>query len=213
MKAEYVFMNVIAPSFILLPIIVALFKYRLLPIEAKVFLSYMAFDTIVSIVSSTLAYNHLSNMPLFHVSTIIATIILLFFFSHLFFRKDFKKYIYLLIGVFPILGILNTVYLQNIYQFNSYTFSLQHIIVILLCFLYWGYYENILEKPWISFPLNWILAGLLLYFSSAFIIFTFSNFIVTTLSKNISILLWNIHAILTIIMYILISIGFSKYKK
>jgi hypothetical protein len=213
MKLEFIYMDLVAPSFILLPVVTGLLKFTGLPKEAKILIFYLVIDMLVSIASSALALNNLNNTPLYHFATVISGMILLYFFSAIFYQQPFKKFIILLIWLLPILGILNAIFFQPFNSFNSYTFSLQHIIIIALCFLYWWFNENDTGKSWASFPLNWIISGILLYFSSAFIIFTFSNLIITSLAKNISILLWNIHATLTILMHLLISIGFSKYKK
>jgi hypothetical protein len=56
------------------------------------------------------------------------------------------------------------------------------------------------------------MSGLLLYFSSAFILFTFSDFIISVSSRTVSIVLWNIHAGLSVLMFLLLAIGLRKYK-
>ncbi len=212
MNPAYIYMNMIAPAFNILPVIVGLANYKRESTEGKMLLYYLVFNCIISATSSLLAYRHLTNIPLFHFSTVIETLILLFFFSGIFYKKPINTYLKILMVIFPCFCVLNTLLIQNIFTFNSYALSLQSFIIIALCFLYWWHNENDKEKTWASFPLNWIISGLLLYFASAFILFTFSNFGVFYFSRRTFILIWNIHATLTIIMYVLISIGYSKYK-
>jgi hypothetical protein len=213
MKHEYIYMNVVAPLCIILPIITAFFKYPILTKDAKILLIYLLIDAVVSIISSTLAFYHLPNTPLYHIATVVETIIVLYFFSLIFSKKQFTSYIRWLMILFPVLGIINVLCFQHIFEFNSYTLSLQSIIIITLCFLYWWFKDDDTSVQWSALPLNWVISGLLLYFSSAFILFTFSNAAIAYLSVKNFILVWNIHATLTILMYILITIGFTKYKK
>ncbi len=211
MKPEYIYMNVIAPLFILVPIITLFTRFKALPSEGKILLCYLITDMLVSATSSALAFNHIRNLPLYHIATIIETMMLLYFFYFVFHTRKSEKYLKSAILLFPVLGLINIIFFQHIYQFNSYMLSLQSIIIIVLCFLYWWHHENDTETKWSAIPLNWIISGLLIYFSSTFILLTFSNMIISS-SKSVSIMMWNIHATLTIIMYLLLSIGISKYK-
>ena len=137
---------------------------------------------------------------------------LLYFFIAVFRHPRFTAILKWVVVVFTLLACINSLFFQHLLQFNSYTLSLQSVIIIALSFLYWWHNEHDADKSWTAIPLNWIISGLLLYFSSAFILLTFSNVIISLSSKSISVLLWNIHATLNILMFILISIGFAKYQ-
>lgn len=212
MRPEYIFMNVVAPAFILVPLVTAVVHYRYLSHDAKVLFVYLLFDALVSIASSALAYNHLPNMPLYHFATMVDTVLLLYFFSLVFAGKGWARYLTVAMYVFPLLAVMNLLFLQPLFTFNSYMLSLKSMLVIGLCFLYWWQYEAVTGKAWKDIPLHWMVSGLLLYFSSAFILFTFSDFIISVSSRSTSIILWNIHAGLSVMMFLLLAIGFSKYK-
>lgn len=212
MKPEYVYMNVVAPSFIIIPTVTALLRYKVLQKEVKILLLYLVVESIIIFLSSALAYYHLRNMPLYHVATIIETVLLLYFFSIILKTTYTVRFIKWAMIIFPVLSIINSLFIQSVYEFNSYPISLQFILMIFLCFLYWWQKENDESRPWGTFPLNWIICGFLLYFSSAFILFTFSNAGLVYLSRSNFILVWNVHATLSIIMYLMISIGIYKYN-
>ena len=212
MKPEYIFMDVVAPAFILVPVFTAVVRYRYLPAEGRVLLAYLSVVTVVNIVSTVLANLHTPNMPLYHIATIIDTLLLLYFFSLVFAGYRIVVYIQAAMFLFPVLAVLNILLLQPLFSFNSYMLSLKSILVIGLCFFYWWQYEPVAGKTWKQIPLHWIVSGLLLYFSSAFILFTFSDFIISVSSRSISIALWNIHAGLSVMMFLLLAIGLSKYK-
>lgn len=213
MRPEYYYMGVIAPSFILVPLLIALFRYRRLPADGKLMFYYLLLETVVSTIATWLVFERSTNLPLFHFSTIIETLLLLYYFILISRHTIYSPWLYGMLIVFPLLALLNILFLQPLSAFNSYALSLKALLIIACCFLYWWYHELPAGKSWSSSPQNWILSGLLLYFSSSFILFTFSNVIIAATSKNISLLLWNIHATLTIFMYLLIAVGLTRYKK
>jgi hypothetical protein len=56
-------------------------------------------------------------------------------------------------------------------------------------------------------------AGFFLYFSGAFMLFVFSNFIITNLSLHGFLTIWTIHSSLVLLMYLLFSTAFLLCKK
>lgn len=210
MRREYIYMNVVAPLFILAPIILLIVRYKILSGEGKALLFYLVTDALVSIISSVLAFKHITNLPLYHVATIIETLMLLYFFYIILSTTPIAKYLKLLIFIFPLLGLLNMLYLQHIYEFNSYMLSLQAIIIVVLCLLFWLSHGTDVNTRWASVPENWIVAGFLLYFASSFVLLTFSNIIISS-SRHLSIVIWNIHATLNILMYLMLCAGIKKY--
>ncbi len=213
MKHQYLFMNVIAPSIILLPLLIAMIKLKLLPREARRLFVYLVVDAMVSVTSSVLARYNVPNTPLYHLATIVQTVLILYFFYLVLQKKAVSVFVKWAMFLFPVTGIANSIWLQPMLEFNSYTLSLQSLMIILCSFFYWWHQEDDAELKWAAIPLNWIVSGLLLYFSSSFLLFTFSNAALTYLSVENFALMWNVHAALSIIMYVLMSIGFSKYER
>jgi hypothetical protein len=212
MRPEYIFMSVVAPAFILVPLVTAVVHYRYLPAGAKVLFVYLLFDALVSIASSALAYHHVPNMPLYHFATMVDTVLLLYFFKLVFAAHSWAGYLTVPLFLFPSLGIVNMLFLQPLFSFNSYMLSLKTILIIVLCFFYWWQYEPVAGKAWKDIPLHWIVSGLLLYFSSAFLLFTFSDFLLSVSSRSTFIVLWNIHAGVSVMMFLLLAIGLRNYK-
>lgn len=210
MKPEFIYMDLVAPAFILVPLFTAIVRYRWLTSAARVLMFYLLIDAVVSIISSALAYHKKPNTALYHIATIIDTVLLLYFFSLVFAERTWAKYLRAGMIVFPVLAILNILLLQPMSSFNSHMLSVKSLLVVSLCFLYWWHHEP--ERSWQSTPLHWMISGLLLYFASAFLLFTFSSLIMSVSSRSFSIVLWNIHASLSILMFLLLAVGFFKYK-
>lgn len=213
MNDPYFFMTVLAPSFVLLPVLTALYRYRYLPAEGRVLCWYLLAETCILTASSVLAHYKLPNTALYHGATLVETVLLLLFFHRVFRNRSITWYIKVLMVLFPVLAVLNTLLLQPLNSFNSYTITLQYALIILFCFTYWWQFQEEMAGSWGQQPLNWIISGMLLYFSGSFILFAFSNYIITHFSKSTSTLIWNIHAALSVVMYISMATGLYKYKQ
>ncbi|MES2373590.1 MAG: hypothetical protein V4557_13500 [Bacteroidota bacterium] len=203
---NYVYMRVVAPSFILLPLVIAGVYYYKLTRAMRVLFYYLLVTALISIATTVLAIKHIRNTPLIHIDTIVETMFLLRFFDLVFANKRLTKYIRVLLIVFPVFCCINFIFFQSIYSFNSYTRAVESMLFISFSMLYWIYRND--NTTWYSVPSNWMVCGLLLYFSSGFFLFVFSNYLASTLSLPGLVFVWNFHATLILIMYLLFAIGF-----
>jgi hypothetical protein len=210
---KYPYMGVIAPSFILVPIGIAIKKYRTIPPEIKVLFYSLVVSVALYVTSTLLATNHISNTFVIHADTIIESLFLSRFYYIISHRPVVRQWIRWLAILFPLFCCINILFLQDLYHHNTYSRPLEAIIFISLSMNYWWHTGNSeAADSWVNMPLNWIISGLLLYFSGALFLFVFSNFLAYRYSTAVNLLAWNMHATLLIIMYLLFAIGFIKYK-
>lgn len=205
-------MAIIAPSIVIVPITIAISRFRSLDKPGKILLGYLFLNGLVGLIMTILGYCRLPNLGFYHFASVFLTIQLLLFFRSIIASKLLRKLILISIFLFPILEIFNTIYFQPLSQFNSYMLSLQCILIIVCSFLYWMNKEPEENLKWTDSSQNFMVTGLLLYFSSAFFVFNFSNYI-TQLLRTENIFIWNIHAAITIILYIFIAKGYYKFKR
>jgi hypothetical protein len=59
------------------------------------------------------------------------------------------------------------------------------------------------DEEWAKQPVNWINLGIVIYFPASLIIFILSNYIIAGSNAAMKTLIWNIHAGLVMIMYLL----------
>lgn len=206
-------MNLLAPLVIVLPIVMAMVRFAWLPPVAKILWYYLLLQAIISLVSSTLAYHQITNLPLYHLASIPETLLLGFFYFKINSNRLIKKTIRLAVIGFSIFAIFNSLFLQSFGQLHSNTLVLQSAFIVLFSLLYFNSDLATTGKPWATVPENLFVSGLLVYFSSSLILFSFSNLLAVHASKNILIVLWNTHALLLDLMYVLFSLGFLKYKR
>lgn len=217
------FMGIIVPGAIIIPIAVAIKKYRVLTKGYRYLFIYLWFTAIANLSAQLMAANYINNMPLIHLDTLVETVLLVLFFKHTLHQKDLTVLINGVLIVFPVLCILN-LFFQSIYSFNTYTRSLEAIILTAFCGIYWlsgTESGNNVPGPestsdaaltWTEVSGNWIVSGIQLYFASAMFLFIFSNFLMFNSAQQTNILLWNMHAGITLVMYLFFAKGFSKCK-
>lgn len=210
-----IFLGVIAPSFVLAPLASSIANYRILNREFKVLTYFFVASLLANVINSVLTYSHISNLFIFHIYTPIEAILLFLFFEHIFSENRIRSVIRFLMIAFPVYCFINYLFFQNGKVFNTYTHPIETLIFIGLCTYYFWLQSinNTSEIKWTSVPINWVISGLLLYFSSTFFLYLFSNLLLERYDSSVNIYIWKIHGVMVLIMYILCAIGFYKCKK
>ena len=208
-----IFNSVIAPLCILIPIIAGLIKFKNQDKKTKIILWYLITTAIINTASIiTARIFHTNNSPIAHIYTAIEMIMLIWFYKNLLEIKTSTKWFTILQIAFISGSIVNAVFFQSIYTFCSYTRSLESIICMLFALNYFAKIAST-EIRVLNDAGFYFNTGIFLYFSGAFMLFIFSNFLVTKLSKIDFLIIWNIHACLFLLMYIFFTTGFILNKK
>lgn len=215
LPASLIYTGIIVPVSVLIPIGMAASKRKYAGRPLEIIWYYLLLDCIVNVLAVVLANHKINNLPVLHVFTILEFVLMSYFYLSILKEEAAGRIIKYLLILFPVFCIVNFLFFQSIYQFNTYARPVEALI-IMGCSLAYFAQSNDAETRWSLNPINWINTGVLLYFSGALFIFSFSNLTVNELSEKyhaINILMWNIHATLLLIMYLLIAFGFSKCRK
>ncbi len=205
------YLGVVVPAATLIPISMGIYKYRALTPRHRALWLYLCMAAVVNAIASI--FSHSNNLPLLHVYTMLELIFLVRYYLLLFTYEKIRFYLKAILILFPLYCVINFLFFQSIYTFNSYTRPVEAIILMgcsLLYFMASSRAED--EASWTSIPDNWVNAGILLYFSGALGQFAFSNVVEATTAKPVILLIWVLHATLVLIMYILFTISFSKCR-
>ena len=211
----YEYRQIIVPASIAIPIFIAISRFPKLPGYAKWILYYLVFAAIVNTTATILTWNKVPNLWLLHIYTAIESLLLLYYFKFIILNKKTNSVIRILLWAFPLFCIVNFLFLQSLYNFNTYTRPVEAIIVIALCAVYW-WQENEAdsEMSWGEIPNNWIITGLMLYFAGAFFVFLLAKYILTgEANRKVWNLVWDTHASFLLVMYLLMAVGFLKCRK
>jgi VanZ family protein len=196
---------------ILIPFSIGILKMRYLREETLKIFFYIIIGVLFEIISSImLALKIRNNLPFFHIYTIIEFFIISWFYW-LIFKGYFSKFtIPITFFTFFIFSLIDSFVFHNVFTFNSYSKSLECIIIVTYSVLYlYKTFNEFQEKDPSDTPVFWINAGFLFYFSGCLFLFTFSNYILTQ-GRTIAIATWALHAFFMILMYILIAVGLWK---
>ncbi|HNL40314.1 MAG TPA: hypothetical protein PKH43_14285 [Saprospiraceae bacterium] len=106
--------------------------WRRLPKPLKALMAYLFFSFIIEIGSRLAAVAFHQNLPLLHVYTFGEFLLLsLFYRQMLDDSSGFKRYFNWIVGTVLTLVVLNTLFLQGIFEFNSYAKTLVQVLIIL----------------------------------------------------------------------------------
>lgn len=207
-----VYFDYIVPATVLIPIAVLIPKLGKSPAYIKWLFFYLVISAITNVISIITARYDIPNLWLTHIYTSLESFILLCFFRLIIKKTTIRNVITVLIILFPLFCILNFLFLQSFYDFNTYTRPVEALIFVALSMIYWGQ-ESEDDIRWSDVPADWFVISLFLYFSGAFFIFLFSNYLAGYVSTKVMDIAWYTHATLIGLMYILIAIGFLKWEK
>jgi len=205
------FLTIIVPLSILIPILIACYNFKHLIAAAKLLLYYLIASGLINLAAIILIEFRMRNLPLLHLYTIVEAVLILGYLRCIFNEARIKKTLGLLMLVFPLLCVINFSFFQSIYTFNTYTRPLEAILITFFCLL--SLYKSGLTENWINKPQNWFNMGILLYFPVACIIFILSNYMTSTKLVAMNKIVWTVHGALVMLMYLFWAKGFSLVKK
>jgi hypothetical protein len=210
---NHLYLRVIVPLAITLPLFFAFFNIKRLSNAEKAILIYLLVSAVTNAAAAVISAMHNRNLPLLHVFTAVEFVIITFFYKYVLDdRKHSQKYI-VLQAVFCFVCIVNAVFFQSIYTYNSYTRSAEAIIIMLFSVNYFAkLFAEASGQRITALPSFWFNTGIFLYFSWSFMFFIFSNIVAKQSAHNGNVLLY-IHASFVMIMYLLFSAGFFKVSR
>lgn len=208
MIPKTIIVGYVVPLSILLPIGIFLAKYKKAPQATKYLFWYLIATLLINSSALVVVKMGKRNLPLLHVYTLVETVFFLAYFRAIFDSPKIKRALNILMFGFPLLCVINFLFIQDIFTFNTYTRPLEAIMLTFICLLY--FYKSGFAENWLNSSINWLNIGILIYFPVAAIIFILSNyFTFVGLNLEMTRLIWDVHAILVLIMYLIWTKGFS----
>lgn len=212
LKLSLIYLSKVVPASILLPLAPALTRYRNNPKEFKVIAWFLIIGGITNVVTSIMAMKVMNNMPVLHFYTLAETIILLVFYHEIFKGKKLGRYTIGMMVGFGIFFIIAISTFQNVREYNNYSKSIESMLLIFLSLSYFIMSLDHTHDVNSTYrkALTYINSGILIYFSGSLIIFVL--YIIFQPNRSLSILVWDIHGTILLLMYVLFSIGLWKHK-
>ena len=192
---------------ILLPIAISVVKFKTLENELKTLSIFLYFAVLCEVIIIFLASQEIANLPIFHLFTILEFSFLGLVFYHVFTRPSFKKAIIVTIIAFTAFAVINALFIQTIYEFNTIARAVESFLLILLAllFFYKVFHESTVKRLE-RYPMFWVNSGILVYFCGSFFLFIFSNYILGQ-SEDMLHAYWGIHSVLNIVLNLFFAMG------
>jgi hypothetical protein len=207
-----IFDRYVAGGSILIPIIIAGSNYKLLGKPLKVFFYFNIFTFLLNSLNIVLSSLSIQDLYLIHLYAVFEFAFISWFYA-LQFKGRIVKVIPPLVVVFTIWCILNFFYVQTFGLLNTYTRSVESIIIIGYCLTFINKQGQIdASHKWGDSSVNWINAGILTFYSCNFFIFIFSNYLLRANSPIIR-SIWTGYDVILLLENILFAIAFYKCKK
>jgi len=183
----------------------------------KLFCVYVFFSTIIQLLSLVLSLNHTNNMLLLHIYCPMGFLLLALFYQRLLNKAVNKAWLPALGLVYVVFSLLNSIFLQNIFTFNSNALTVESILVIIITLFTFLVSLNrsslsLVVKTNLN-TIGWINSGLLLYHTSTLLLFYLSNVLTKYYSLNFNFYVWLMHSFISIVMYSCFIIGLWKQRK
>jgi hypothetical protein len=197
-----------ATWFVLVPFLVVLIWWFRSPTklkEQKIIALYILLALITEIFAKVIGAIHLNNLPVLHVYTLLQFLIVAWLYKPVMSGEIMSK----IWGVFTVAflsgSIINSLFIQSVWEFNGYARAAESLIIVL--FILW-YFRKLLfsedaVKPLQDIPMFWISTGMFFYFSACFFVFLLSGDVYIINSKVFAIS-WAFHDLILIIHYIFI---------
>ncbi len=171
-------MAYVVPLFVLIPLGIGLRNYPRLQMHGKLIVLYLCCSAIASAIAALLGMNNINNMPVFHIFTMVEFVVLTLFFRQLAESGIWRSTISVLGVLFILFGILNCLFIQPIFTYNSLPRSLESLLLIIYG-LQWFYSSlGSTNRSTQVRSLVWINSGIICYFSGSLFLFIFNEYVV-----------------------------------
>lgn len=201
---------------ILIAFILVLVWFRNFGRELRVFSVFLIFSCLLQLTSLTLWYFSINNLPLLHIYVGLGFLFLAWFYSVLMQGFINKWVFWIVTALFLVFVTVNLLVFQDAFTFSSNALTVESVLVVVFSLSTFNLFLNDsvkAEKRLLLKSLNWINAGLFLYFASCIVLFYFGEFITRTTSVREFRSTWILHSFFSTIMYVCFIIGLWKHPR
>jgi hypothetical protein len=202
----------LAPIPVYIVIGYAFFVFKNLKGELRIFAWFLFLSGIIQAISHVLWFNSKNNLPLLAIYIVAGYGCLAWFYVNV--MKGFinPKIIWGSAIGLAIFTIANSVFFQGIFIFPSNSLSVECVLVIILSLSTYIFLLDDMvkkKKAHLVASLNWINAGLFIYYTSNLLLFYFGEFFMK-FYVELNRYTWTLHTFFLIVMYSCFFVGLWK---
>lgn len=179
-------------------------------------LLFVYFSFFCQSVALALWLNGLNNLWILHFNVPLAFALLGFFYMKIWKRYVHQFLIPSIIVFFLVFSLVNSLFFQDIYSFNSNALTVQSMLLVILSLASFGLLIRETSQKYmpITSSLSWMNSGIFIYYASSIVLFFFGDIIMTrSFPKSAGRMAWIPHSVFSTIMYICFLFGLWKSPK
>lgn len=199
-----------AVVFLAVSSLICIYKFKKLDEPLRNLSYFLFWNLVIEIIARIISEYYENNLPLLHLYTLGEFILLSFFYKKMLEKPIISqnKFLYFILGG-SVFIILNSLFYQNIYGFNSIAKTFVQVIVIIYSVLYFYHLtedqslSNLKKKGW-----RLINSAMMIYYSGSLFVFMFGQ--ITLNNSDVYMVFWVFNAVLNLVFQIMILWGISK---
>jgi len=194
-------------------LILFLANYKKIDKSQTWLLIYLIVITILLIPVIYLARHKENNLYLYHWMALIECILLVIYIEKQAYNN--KKLMMVLIGSFTVFWGINLMFFESFRIFNSFSLSIESLIISFCCFRYILSLTNRDEIMYFQrLPTFWIISGFLIYHVCGFLLFlSFKYNTLFNFGHNSGRMIWGVVEVINLIKFTFISAGILWYRR
>ena len=164
----------------------------------KALIWFMVLSTFTELAADICYFYHINNYPILHIFTLIEFGFLSYIFSKQIHRVISTRVIGAITILFIIGSILNSIFIQSLFSFNTYARGVEFLIILLYAIILMFELSN---REMISLkvePVFWFTVSVLVYYASSFFVIISTNILYKQM-----LIIWTIHNVFLLIHYLL----------
>lgn len=192
---------------LVISVALAIFNRKRLPGAFKILALYLGWNLFIELITF-IPVRGTNNLPLLHLYTLVEFVLFTLLYKRLELFKSWSISAFwtYLISI-SVLIILNSIFLQSIYTYNSYAKALVQVLLIVYAV---GYMFKLKEPGVESGSLNLMNAAILLFYSGSLFVFMFGN---VELAPEFDRIFWDINVLLNLFFQVLMLISLWKASR
>jgi hypothetical protein len=184
--------------------------WQRLPRPFQVLVAYLVFNLLIEIGARVGALVFRQNLPLLHLYTLGECWLFSLFYRQILDENSvFKQRFWQIVGSVLALTVLNSIFLQGIFEYNSYGKTLVQVLIILYALDYaFRLSERDDPDPDLTQMLRLVNSAVLIYYCGSLFVFMSSQFEIEM--KDGIHILWQVNKILNLIFHLMVLIALWK---
>lgn len=195
---------------LLLSCMLGVFWWQRLPRPFQTVVVFLLFNLLIEIGARIGAVVFRQNLPLLHLYTLGECWLLSMFYRQILEENSiFQRYFQWILGSVLTLVVLNSIFLQGIFEYNSYGKTLAQVLIILYALDFaFRLSDRDDPDPYLTQMLRLVNSAVLIYYCGSLFVFMSSQFEIDM--KDGIYLLWQFNKILNLIFHLIVFIALWK---